>query len=130
MVIDTSALVAIFLGEPEADLFDAAIARANLRLLPATCLLEARMVLVARRDERSTNDLDLWLVKAGIDVIAIDSELIDIATQAWLVYGKGRHPASLNFADCISYAVSRRSGEPLLFKGNDFSQTDIQAASP
>jgi ribonuclease VapC len=86
------------------------------------------MVLAARRDEHSISDLDLWLYKAGINVGAIDSELINIATQAWL--GKGRHLASLNFADCISYAVSRRSGEPLLFKGNDFPQSDIQAAQP
>jgi ribonuclease VapC len=127
MVTDTSALVAIFAGEPEADLFDATIVREKVRLLPATCLLGARMVLVARRDERSMNDLDLWLYKAGIDVVAIDCELINIATQSLLVYGKGRHPAWLNFADCISYAVSRRLGEPLLFKGNDFPQTDIQA---
>jgi uncharacterized protein with PIN domain len=69
MVIDTSALIAIFLGEPEADRFDEAIAKAKTRLLPATCLLEARMALVARRDERSVNDLDLWLLKAGVDVI-------------------------------------------------------------
>ena len=90
MVIDTSTLIAIFLGEPEADRFDEAIARAKTRLLPATCLLEARMVLVARRDERSVNDLDLWLLKAGVDVIPIDSDLVDLATQAWLAYGKGR----------------------------------------
>jgi len=128
MVIDTSALIAIFLGEPEADRFDEAIGRAKVRLLPATCLLEARMVLVARRDERSVNDLDLWLLKAGVDAIPVDVDLVDFATQAWLVYGKGRHPAGLNFADCLSYALAKRSGEPLLFKGEDFCKTDIQAA--
>ena len=99
MVIDTSALIAIFLGEPEADRFDAAIAAAKIRLLPATCLLEARIVLVARRDERSVNDLDLWMLKAGVDVVPVDGDLVDLATQAWLVFGKGRHPAGLNFAD-------------------------------
>ena len=67
MVIDTSAIIAIFLGEPEADRFDEAIGAAKVRLLPATCLLEARMVLVTRRDERSVNELDLWLLKAGVD---------------------------------------------------------------
>jgi ribonuclease VapC len=128
MVIDTSALIAIFLGEPEADRFDEAIAKAETRLLPATCLLEARMVLVARRDERSVNDLDLWLLKAGVDVIPIDSDLVDLATQAWLAYGKGRHPAALNFADCLSYALAKRSGLPLLFKGDDFSRTDVRKA--
>lgn len=128
MVIDTSALIAIFLGEPEADRFDEAIAKAKTLLLPATCLLEARMVLVARRDERSVNDLDLWLLKAGVDVIPVDSDLVDLATQAWLAYGKGRHPAALNFADCLSYALAKRSGLPLLFKGDDFSRTDVRKA--
>jgi ribonuclease VapC len=130
MVIDTSAVIAIFLGELEADRFDAAIAAATIRLLPATCLLEARMVLVARRDERSVNDLDLWLLKAGVDIIPVDADLVDFATQAWLVFGKGRHPAGLNFADCLSYALAKRSGEPLLFKGDDFAKTDLRGVFP
>ena len=130
MVIDTSALIAIFLGEPEADRFDAAIAAAKIRLLPATCLLEARIVLVARRDERSVNDLDLWMLKAGVDVVPVDGDLVDLATQAWLVFGKGRPPAGLNFADCLSYALAKRSGEPLLFKGEDFSKTDLRRVFP
>jgi len=130
MVIDTSAVIAIFLGELEADRFDAAIAAAKIRLLPATCLLEARMVLVARRDERSVNDLDLWLLKAGVDIIPVDADLVDFATQAWLVFGKGRHPAGLNFADCLSYALAKRSGEPLLFKGDDFAKTDLRGVFP
>ena len=128
MVIDTSALIAIFLGEPEADRFNAAVVRADTRLLPATCLLEARIVLVARRDERSLSDLDVWLLKAGVEIVAVDSELIDIATRAWLAFGKGRHPAALNFADCLSYALAKRSGEPLLCKGDDFPRTDIATA--
>ena len=130
MVIDTSALIAIFLGEPEADRFDAAIAAAKIRLLPATCLLEARIVLVARRDERSVNNLDLWMLKAGVDVVPVDGDLVDLATQAWLVFGKGRPPAGLNFADCLSYALAKRSGEPLLFKGDDFAKTDLRGVFP
>jgi ribonuclease VapC len=130
MVIDTSAVIAIFLGELEADRFDEAIATAKIRLLPATCLLEARMVLVARRDERSVNDLDLWLLKAGVDIIPVDADLVDFATQAWLVFGKGRPPAGLNFADCLSYALAKRSGEPLLFKGDDFAKTDLRGVFP
>ena len=130
MVIDTSAVIAIFLGELEADRFDAAIAAATIRLLPATCLLEARIVLVARRDERSVNDLDLWLLKAGVDIIPVDADLVDFATQAWLVFGKGRPPAGLNFADCLSYALAKRSGEPLLFKGDDFAKTDLRGVFP
>ena len=130
MVIDTSALIAIFLGEPEADRFDAAIAAAKIRLLPATSLQEARIVLVARRDERSVNDLDLWMLKAGVDVVPVDGDLVDLATQAWLVFGKGRPPAGLNFADCLSYALAKRSGEPLLFKGDDFAKTDLRGVFP
>lgn len=61
-------------------------------------------------------------------MIAVDADLVDVATQAWLTYGKGRHPAGLNFADCFSYALAKRSDEPLLFIGDDFSKTDIQAA--
>jgi ribonuclease VapC len=129
MVVDTSALVAIFLGEPEADRFDEAIAKASSRLLPATCLLEARIVLIARRDERAVNDLDLWLIKAGVEVAPVDANLVDLATQAWLAYGKGRHPAALNFADCLSYAAAKRWGEPLLCKGDDFSRTGIPLVS-
>ena len=125
MVIDTSAIAAIFLGEPEADQFDEAIARAMTRLVPATCLFEARIVLIARRNEGVVNDLDLWLAKIAADVIPVDADIVDIATQAWLLYGKGRHPAALNFADCLSYALAKRSGEPLLCKGDDFPRTDI-----
>jgi ribonuclease VapC len=86
--------------------------------------LEIRMVLASRRNEDALAALDLWLARIKADIIPVDAELVDIATQAWLAYGKGRHPASLNFADCISYALARRSGEPLLFKGDDFSKTD------
>lgn len=86
------------------------------------------MVLAARRDERSINDLDLWLLKAGVEIAPIDADLVDLATQGWLAYGKGRHPAGLNFSDCLSYALAKRSGEPLLFKGEDFSKTDILVA--
>ena len=128
MVIDMSTLIAIFLGEPEADHFEEAIAKAETRLLPATCLLDARMALVARRDERSVADLDLWLLKAGVDVTSVDSDLVDLATQAWPAYDKGRHPAALNFADCPSYALAKRSGLPLLFKGDDSSRTDVRKA--
>lgn len=85
------------------------------------------MVLVSRRGEHALAEIDLWLTKIGADIIPVDAELADLATQAWLAYGKGRHPAALNFADCFSYALSKRSNERLLFIGNDFSKTDILA---
>lgn len=128
MVIDTSAVVAILRSEPETARLESALVSDPIRLVPATCVLEARMVLVSRRGEHALAEIDLWLRKIEADIIPIDSEVVDLATQAWLTYGKGRHPAALNFADCFSYALAKRADEPLLFIGKDFSQTDIEAA--
>lgn len=128
MVIDTSAMVAILRNEPEAARLERALVSETIRLVPATCVLEARMVLVSRRGEHALAEIDLWLRKIDADIVPVDSELVDLATQAWLTYGKGRHPAGLNFADCLSYALAKRADEPLLFIGKDFSQTDIEAA--
>ncbi|MER8501580.1 MULTISPECIES: type II toxin-antitoxin system VapC family toxin [unclassified Mesorhizobium] len=128
MVIDTSAVVAILRSEPEAARLERALVLDPIRLVPATCVLEARMVLVSRRGEHALAEIDLWLRKIEADIIPVDSELVDLATQGWLTYGKGHHPAALNFADCLSYALAKRADEPLLFVGNDFSQTDIEAA--
>jgi len=128
MVIDTSAIVAILRDEPQAVRLERALVADQIRLVPATCVLEARMVLVSRRGEHALAEIDLWLKKIEAAIIAVDADLVDLATQGWLTYGKGRHPAALNFADCISYALSKRADEPLLFIGNDFAQTDIEAA--
>lgn len=128
MVIDTSAIVAILHNEPEAAALERMIAASRLRLVPATCVLEARMVLVSRRGEHALAEIDLWLATIEADIVPVDADLVDLATRAWLDYGKGRHRAGLNFADCLSYALAKRTGEALLFKGNDFSQTDIPAA--
>jgi ribonuclease VapC len=128
MVIDTSAIVAILRNEPDAIRLERALVSDPIRLIPATCVLEARMVLVSRRGEHALAEIDLWLRKIDADIITIDADLVDVATQTWLIYGKGRHPASLNFADCFSYALAKRADEPLLFIGDDFSRTDIEAA--
>ena len=128
MVIDTSAIVAILRNELKAETLRRAIVADTVRLVPATCVFEARMVLVSRRGEHALAEIDLWLTKIAADVIAVDADLVDVATQVWLTYGKGRHPAGLNFTDCFSYALAKRSDEPLLFIGDDFSKTDIQAA--
>jgi ribonuclease VapC len=128
MVIDTSAVVAILRSEPEAARLERALVSDPIRLVPATCVLEARMVLVSRRGEHALAEIDLWLHKIAANIIPVDSELVDLATQAWLTYVKGRHPAALNFADCLSYALAKRADEPLLFIGKDFSQTDVEAA--
>jgi ribonuclease VapC len=128
MVIDTSAIVAILRNEPDAIRLEKALVSDPVRLVPATCVLEARMVLVSRRGEHALAEIDLWLSKIEADIIPVDADLVDLATQAWLIYGKGRHPAGLNFADCFSYALAKRADEALLFIGNDFSQTGIEAA--
>lgn len=128
MVIDTSAIVAILQNQPDAAALERTLVASPIRLVAATCILETRMVLVSRRGEHALAELDLWLAKIAADVIPVDADLVDLATQARLTFGKNRHPAALNFADCLSYALAKRAGEPLLFKGNDFAQTDIRAA--
>ncbi|PYE30074.1 MULTISPECIES: type II toxin-antitoxin system VapC family toxin [unclassified Rhizobium] len=128
MVIDTSAIVAILRDEPEAARLEKALVSDPIRLVPATCVLEARMVMVSRRGEHALAEIDLWLSKIEADILPVDADLVEVATQAWLTYGKGRHPASLNFANCFSYALAKRADEPLLFIGTDFSRTDIEAA--
>ena len=128
MVIDTSAIVAMLRNEPEALRLEKALVADPIRLVPATCVLEARMVLVSRRGEHALAEIDLWLGTIEATTIPVDADLVDLATQAWLTYGKGRHSAALNFADCLSYALAKRANEPLLFIGNDFSQTDLEAA--
>lgn len=128
MVIDTSAIVAILRDEPEAARLEKALVSDPIRLVPATCVFEARMVMVSRRGEHALAEIDLWLSKIEAEILPIDADLVDLATHAWLAYGKGRHPAALNFADCFSYALAKRADEPLLFIGEDFSRTDIEAA--
>lgn len=86
------------------------------------------MVMVSRRGEHALAEIDVWLSKIAPEIIPVDAELVDLATQAWLTYGKGRHPANLNFADCFSYALAKRADDALLFIGEDFKQTDIEAA--
>lgn len=125
MVIDTSALVAIALNEPKAELFEQCIVADLQRLISAATLLEVAMVLETRLGEAAGRELDLWLLKAGIDIVAVDADQIDVARRAWRRFGKGRHPAGLNYGDCFSYALAFTRQEPLLFKGDDFSKTDI-----
>jgi ribonuclease VapC len=128
MVIDASAIAAIAFNEPEAKAFRERIADDPVRLISAATMLEVAMVVETRLGEAAGADLDLWLYKAKVEVVAVTAEHADQARRAWRRYGKGRHPAGLNFGDCFSYALASLSGEPLLFKGNDFSQTDIRAA--
>lgn len=125
MVIDTSAIVAILLGEPEAAEFAAAIEQDSLRLLSAANLLEATMVIETRKGDEGARDLDLFIYRAGIQIVAVDAEQAEVARLAWRRYGKGRHPASLNYGDCFAYALAKTNGARLLFKGEDFGRTDL-----
>ena len=128
MVIDTSAIVAIALNEAEAAAFKKRIADDPVRLISAATLLEVSMVIEARLGDAGGSELDLWLHKVGVDIISVEAEHADQARRAWRRYGKGRHPAALNFGDCFSYALAKLTGEPFLYKGTDFSQTDLEAA--
>jgi len=128
MVIDTSALVAILFDEPERRRFTEAIEADPLRLLSAANLVEAALLVEARRGEAAGLQLDLLVHRAGISLVAVDAEQAELARSAWRRYGKGRHAAALNFADCFAYGLAAATGEPLLFKGDDFSHTDLEAA--
>ena len=131
MVIDTSALVAILRREDEADEFLRLIAEADRCLLSAVSLLETSMVMAGRSgDETAWRDLDDLIEVAAIEIVPQDAEQARIARDAFLRFGKGRHSAALNFGDCASYALASIRDASLLFKGQDFPQTDIVAAPP
>lgn len=127
MVIDTSAVLAILFGEPEAAAFAAAIERSETRLISTASVLEAALVMESETGEEGSRELDLLLLKATIEVVPFNSEQLRVARHACRLYGKGRHPARLNFGDCFAYALSKTTGEPLLFKGDDFAKTDVAA---
>lgn len=125
MVIDSSAVVAILLNEPEAEAFTHEISRATTRLLPSITLLEIAMVLEARRLNIAP-EIDLFLRESKIEIIDFSVAHAEAARIAWRRFGRGNHPAGLNFGDCCAYAVSQMTREPLLFKGDDFRKTDVR----
>jgi ribonuclease VapC len=127
MVIDTSALIAILLNEPEAVRFADAIAADARRLLSAASALETGIVIEARKGSAGGRELDLLLHRARIEVVPLTAGHVEIARDAWRRFGRGNHPAGLNFGDCCAYALAQSSGEPLLFKGQDFAATDIRS---
>ena len=129
MIVDSSALVAILLKEPEALRLTTAIAKSSVCRLPSSCFLEASMILLGRRDEDGARDLDIYVSRSRMNIAPFTESQARLARTAFERYGKGRHPAKLNFGDCMAYALARETGEDLLFKGTDFSQTDIAAAA-
>lgn len=128
IVVDTSALLAVLQGEPEAPSFNEAIDGADACLLSAASYAETFIVVETRYGADGSRDLALYLHEAAITIVPVDRDQADIARQAYLAYGRGRHPAGLNFGDCFAYALAKLHGVPLLFKGEDFSRTDLVAA--
>jgi len=129
MVIDTSALIAILLGEPEAKAFSRILSSDPKRLISVFTVLETSIVIEARKGEAGGLELDLLLHRVQIEIVSMNPDQYELARSAWRIYGKGQHPAGLNIGDCCSYALSKYSGEPLLFKGNDFLKTDVQSVA-
>lgn len=129
IIVDTSALVAVLAREPERELFLKTLAKSHV-LLPATCLLELNMVLSSRNPVLVGSFIDEFLASFEIAITAITPEIARAAREAFLRYGKGRHPAGLNFGDCFSYAVAKDLDAPLLFKGTDFAKTDVRTVEP
>ena len=129
MVVDTSALIAIMLNEPERQRFNELIHKAPIAYITAANLLETRIVLLNRRGERAVWELDGFVHGSGLRVIEVSRLIADIAFDAYRRFGKGSgHGAGLNFGDCFAYALAKHLDEPLLFKGDDFFKTDITPA--
>lgn len=126
MVIDTSAIAAILFDEPDAAALEGKVADDPVRLMSAATFLEAAIVVEARLGDAGGREFDLWLHRADIEILGVDAEQADLARRAWRRFGRGRHPAALNYGDCFSYALAATSGEPLLFKGDDFTKTDVK----
>lgn len=130
IVVDTSALVAVAFEEPEQDAFMLTIARAGKALVSAVSVVETRMVVHGRRGQRQVALLDDLLRLPVFEIVAPGAAETDAAYAAFIVYGKASgHPAQLNFGDLFSYALAKTRGLPLLFKGEDFGQTDIEPAN-
>lgn len=131
MIVDTSALIAIATGEPEAEDFVRRIAAASPRRLSSASYLETGIVLDERRNPILTRDLDALLGRFDMTVEPVTVEQARIARQAYRDFGRGSgHPARLNFGDCFSYALAKDVDEELLFKGDDFIHTDVRPAVP
>ncbi|MDQ5770747.1 type II toxin-antitoxin system VapC family toxin [Thiothrix subterranea] len=125
MVIDTSAIIAILLGEPEAEALSKAILDDPKRLMSAFSLLECSIVIESRKGEAGGRELDLLLYRLQVEIVDMNEEQTQLARAGWRQFGKGRHRAALNIGDCCSYALAKYTGEPLLFKGDDFNHSDI-----
>jgi ribonuclease VapC len=125
MVVDSSALLAILQDERERRAFNEAIEAAASRALSVVNFVEVSIVVETRFGAAGLREFDLFLERAGIELVGVDPEQAGLAREAFSRFGKGRHPAGLNLGDCFAYALARSRGEPLLFKGEDFPRTDL-----
>lgn len=131
MILDTSALIAILRDEPEAPACAEAIASATVRRLSAANYVETGAVIDRAGDPVASRRVDELLAVSGIEIETVDRTQAQIAREAYRDFGKGSgHSAQLNFGDCFAYALAKTTGEPLLFKGDDFSHTDVAPATP
>lgn len=128
MVIDSSAILAMFLGEPEREELLRKLERDPHRMISAGTLLEVQIVLDRIAGQGGLDRLAIFLLRADVDVVVFDHEQTMIAGAAYREYGRGRHAAGLNFGDCFAYALAKQTGEPLLCKGGDFGLTDVVVA--
>lgn len=128
MVVDTSAIIAMLHEEPEASAFITRLERDTVRLISSVSVLEAGILAQSRKGDDGAAALDAFIREAEFEICSFDAEQAVLARRAFRTFGKGRHAASLNFGDCAVYALAMASGEPLLFKGSDFSKTDVESA--
>ena len=128
MIVDTSAVLAVVFDEPDSEQYDRAIAQVQLCRMSAANFLEAAIALGRRTGDTRGRRLDDYLQEAGIELEPVTPEQAHAARRAWRRFGKGNHPASLNYGDCFAYALAEVRREPLLFKGEDFSLTDVEVA--
>lgn len=127
MVIDSSVFLAILNAEPDADRYAAAIAADPVRLMSVVSWVELNFVVLTRKKEPGQRDAERLASQSALERVAVDVAQAAAAIEAFRRFGKGRHPAGLNLGDCFAYALAYTTGEPLLFRGNDFSRTDIAA---
>jgi len=129
MVLDSSAILAILLDEPERATFTRLVEEDQRRLVSAATLVEASIVIESRKGEPGRQLLERFLDLTTAEIMPVTADHADLACDAFRRYGKGRHPAGLNFGDVFAYVLAKTAGEPLLFKGNDFTRTDIASAT-
>ena len=129
MIVDSSALLAVLNREPDADRYQAAISTAVRCRMSVASLLEVSIVVESRGGAEAGEELEIFLERAGIEPAPVTVEQLAAARRAWRRFGKGKHPAALNSGDCFAYALAQVTGEPLLYKGEDFARTDLPGAA-